>query len=166
MDEPNEHQSAIDKMTLELLMNKTQYSKYVSKTDPKRHAEVEEYLSNIKKYRGKIQTITNDLLDMPTKPITSEVNDSFDMYMKTLVRYFKMKEVESANEYNKDGTHSGDEEDMLFGNMDINDEETLSESVPIASFWGKDRIIKKKQQASITAFSMGVIPRKKEDESK
>jgi hypothetical protein len=57
-----------------------------------------------------------------------------------------------------------EDEDVMFGTMDEHEnhqeEQPLSESPNMRSFWGKDRV----KKSSISAFSMGVIPRKKEDE--
>ena len=88
-----ETDNLIDKMTLELLMNKTQYNKYISKNDPRKHAEIDEYLNNIRKYHHSISELTIELLNQPNKPITNEVNEEFEHYVKTLIRYFKMKEI-------------------------------------------------------------------------
>lgn len=152
----------IDKITLELFMNKTKFNKYISKTDPKRHSEYEQFLDNIRRYKKPILKLTTELFEDPAKPITNEVNEVFEHYVKTLIRYFKVKEIENANEYNK---CDAEDEDVMFGTMDEHEnhqeeEQPLSESPNMRSFWGKDRV----KKSSISAFSMGVIPRKKEEE--
>jgi len=156
-----ETDNLIDKMTLELLMNKTQYNKYISKTDPKKHAEIDEYLNNIKKYRHLISELTTDLLDEPNKPITIEINEAFEYYVKSLIRYFKMKEIESANNYNDD------QDDILFGNIDdnINDNNVHchdddDDASLMKSYWGKDKVIRKKPiKLNDFGINMGIIPR-------
>jgi len=60
----------IDKLTLELLINKNQYKKYLSKTDPEKFKTNQEHLEKINKYRGKIMTMFSQLLDNPDKQIT------------------------------------------------------------------------------------------------
>jgi len=159
-----ETDNLIDKMTLELLMNKTQYNKYISKTDPKKHAEIDEYLNNIKKYRRFISELTTDLLDEPNKPINIEINESFEYYIKSLIRYFKMKEIESANNYNDD------QDDILFGNMDNNINDTINcdeydsehedDASLMKSYWGNDKVIRKKP-TNMNGFgiNMDFIPR-------
>jgi hypothetical protein len=164
-----ETDNLIDKMTLELLMNKTQYNKYISKNDPKKHAEINEYLNNIKKYGRSISELTIELLNEPNKPITNEVNEVFEHYVKTLIRYFKMKEIESTNDYNDD------QDDILFGNMDNNtndngdcdeygnqddDEDDEDDARSMKSYWGKDKVIRKKPtKMNGFGISMGIIPR-------
>ena len=157
-ESPLESNPLIDKITLELLMNKTQYNKYISKTDPKRHSELEEYYSNINQYKSSIFQLTDELIENPEMAITNEVNEAFEYYTKTLIRYFKVKEVESANEYNK-----SEDDDTMFGIMDTPaSENSFSKTNASASFWGGERIKKKSQtQANINAFALGFIPRKK-----
>jgi hypothetical protein len=61
----------IDKLTLELLTNKSQYKKYLSKEDPKRFQENKEYLEKIQKNKSKILRITNEFLENPEKQFTT-----------------------------------------------------------------------------------------------
>jgi hypothetical protein len=44
----------IDKLTLEMFMNKQTYRRYVAKTDPTKHAVHEEYMSDLSKYKNSI----------------------------------------------------------------------------------------------------------------
>lgn len=126
----------IDNMTLELLMNRNHFKKYMSKSDPEKLAEIEEFHLNIQKYREQIIDITEDQLNHPDKQITTDVNESFENYMKTLIKYFQMKKVESENKYNAwNQDESKDDDDTMFSNMD--------EMPPTRSFWGKERVLKK-----------------------
>jgi hypothetical protein len=141
----------IDKVTLELLMNKQHYRKYIAKTDPAKHEEYVKHQALISKYKHRIVSITNDLLSSPSKQITTDVNDVFNGYVKTLIKYFQMKDME-----NKSNEHS-DEDDVLFGNMDeethLKSEEAEYNSdegdEPVQdtimhSFWGGKRVVKHK----------------------
>lgn len=127
----------LNKITLELFMNKTNYVKYLSKNDPKKFEEHNKLLSNINKYRRNIIQMTDELLQNPNKQITTEVNDVFEIYVKTLIHHFQQKEYENTpdnNEFEKE-----DDADVLFGKMD-------EEQAPsMQSFWGKERIVKKPQ---------------------
>ena len=134
----------IDKVTLECFMNKTRYNKYVAKTDPKRSAETTEYLANIKKYCSKIKDITGDLLDDPTQPITNEVNEAFDSYMKTLIQHFQTKELENRGSY-KNYQCDNDEEETLFGQMDSDrNQSELQPSPKMTSFWSSEYVVKRR----------------------
>lgn len=94
---------SIDKLTLELLLNKTHYQKYLSKTDPQKHAEYLTFLDKLIRFREPILQMTTELLDNPKKMYTNEVGDVFDSYVKVLVKYL---EIEEANK--------GDDDDELF----------------------------------------------------
>jgi hypothetical protein len=96
----------IDKLTMELLLNKTNYQKYLSKTDPQKHAEHQEFLSKITDFRDGILEMTTELLDNPKKMYTNEVGDAFDQYVQTLIKYL---EIEKANAVNSD-----DDVDVMF----------------------------------------------------
>ena len=101
----------VDKISLEFLMNKNHYNRYISQTDPKRHSEIQEHLANVRKYKRNILQMTSDLLENPNKQITHEIGDIFDAYVKTMIKHFKMKELEGENNYNK----SEEDDDVLFG---------------------------------------------------
>lgn len=158
----------IDKMTLELLMNKTQYKKYVSKTDPKKYQEIREHLKNVEKYKKDILGMTQELLQNPEKQINTEINHSFDSYIKTLIFYFKQKEIESINEYNKT------DEDLMFHHMDTESDtdtniDDSSEKLPSneyikspgtsGSYWGKEKIIRK--PTANTYYTMNMFSKTK-----
>lgn len=128
----------VDKMTLELLMNKNHYNRYTAQTNPKRFAEIKEYAQNIQTYREPILEITHELMQNPQKQITTDVNEAFDQYMKSMIRYFKMKELENQPTYNRSNGYGADEEDdTLFGKMEDRQSDIQR------SFWSKERVSKK-----------------------
>jgi hypothetical protein len=104
----------IDQLTLDFLMNRSQYKKYVAKNDPTKHIENEEHLQKICKYKHRISNITNDLLDNPETMITLDVSQSFDRYVRTLIRYFEMKDLEEK-----------DDDDVLFNHIDDADDDRI-----------------------------------------
>jgi hypothetical protein len=134
----------IDKVTLELLMNKNHYKRYIANTDPTKHAEMVKHNALIAKYKYKIMNLTNELLSDPSKQITTNVNDAFNGYVKTLIQYFQMKEFE-----NKSNEHS-DEDDVMFGSIDdevcntIEPEQNEMVEPIMKSFWGGSRVVKQK----------------------
>ena len=135
----------INDVTLNFLMNKNQHKKYISKTNPEEHDREQKHLKLLCKYKKQIIETTRELLDEPDKQITTDVNEIFDGYTKTLIRYFKMKEIEN-NDF-----HNISDYDVLFGNMDDSgDDEPVEEgsnntngSDDIYSFWGK-KVLKSK----------------------
>jgi len=126
----------IDKLTLELFMNKAHYQKYVSKTNPKKHAETQDFLYNINKYQRSILEITQQLLEEPGTQITTEINDIFEVYSKTLINHIKQRELENRNQYNTA------DEDTLFADMENAHENVMVENPKMHSFWSKERVNK------------------------
>jgi hypothetical protein len=94
----------IDKITLELLLNKSAYQKYLSKTDPEKHNEYQEFIKKTKRFRSNILEITENLIDHEKHQYTNEVTDAFSTYMHALIKYL---EIELSNQQNGD-------EDVLF----------------------------------------------------
>jgi hypothetical protein len=132
----------VDKLTLELLMNKNHYQRYISQTNPKRYTEIQEYHDNIELYREQIDNLTTDMLNDPQKQITTDVNEAFENYMKTLIKYFQMKKLEGGNSGKKNSGYEGDDDDdVLFGNVSNTDGYTENIS-PSKSFWSKERVVK------------------------
>ena len=104
----------IDQLTLDFLMNRSQYKKYVEKNDPTKHIENEKHLQKILKYKNRISNITSDLLDNPEIMITLDVSQSFDRYVRTLIRYFETKDLEKYDD------------DVLFDDIDDNDNDRIN----------------------------------------
>jgi hypothetical protein len=125
--------SNTDKLTLELLMNKTHYKKYIAKHDPTKLLEQQEQNTDLIKYKYDIIKLTTQLIDDPEMQINSSINDLFCEYSKTLINYFKHKEVEMLNQYN----HNDD--DTIFENIDY----SPSTKSNVKSYWGKTIIFKK-----------------------
>jgi hypothetical protein len=172
-------ENSIDKLTLELLINKQHYSKYLSKTDPKKHDEYKEYKSKLRKYSVDIVDITSQLIDNPKTMFSAEIEETFDAYVKSIFKYFEIKELEKSNEYNYDNNNNKNEdEDVLFGNCDNNllqnagqrqesAQETENEehreeqegSPMMKSFWGKEKVIKK--SSTIPHYDMNMFHKKR-----
>lgn len=137
----------VNDITLNLLMNRCHHKKYVSKINPEQHNQEQKHYSSLRKYKNQIIDITRELLSQPDKQITTDVNEIFEGYTKTLIRYFKMKELENKE------TYDNSDEDVLFGNMDESEEEDEAEdtktdkpnqSGSLLSLWGGNQVLKKK----------------------
>ena len=158
-------ENSIDKLTLELLINKQQYSKYLSKTDPKKYDEFKEYKSKLRKYAVDIMDITSQLIDNPNHPYSVEIEESFNAFSKSIFRYFEMKDLEQSNEYNQ---HYKKDEDMMFAHCETplleedaeNETDSLEETPTktMKSFWGGQRVIK--QKSAILPCNIGIFAKK------
>ena len=115
----------IDKLTLELLMNKTNYNKYIEKTNPEKHKEQREFHQKIKKYGPQIQGLTRRFLENPDYQINLEMNTMLEEYARTFIKYLEMKDLEKicSGSYEKEK-----DEDILFDPTEMNsDNGSLSE---------------------------------------
>jgi hypothetical protein len=132
-----DNMSSIDKLTLELLINKSQYKKYVEKTDPYKHSETQIYLGKIIKYQNKIEHLFLSLLENPEMQITTDINNDFSNFVKTCIQYFELKS--SDNSYNQED----DNEIMFDANLmdnNIPNQNTISSTSHaniLYSMWGK-----------------------------
>lgn len=129
----------IDNITLELLMNKGQYNKYISKKHPEKYEKVREFQEKTNKYKYDIIDLTKDLLENPEKEISTEVNEIFEAYVKKLINFFEMKEVERGSLFTPRAYGSDKEDDMMFEKID---DPTPTPVNYGDSLWGK-RITKK-----------------------
>jgi len=146
----------VDKLTLELLMNKSHYNRYIAQVDPVKHEKHVKFQSQINKYKRKIIDMTTELVSSPTKQITNDVNDAFTDYIKTLINYFEMKDIENQS------TNNPNDEDTLFGSIDETHSEPARTSYDnetgTTSLWGGSQVIKRKTK-NINHFMHG-FPRK------
>ena len=135
-----ENMSSIDKLTLELLINKSQYKKYVQKTDPHKHSETQIYLGKIIKYQNKIEQLFLSLLENPEMQITADINNDFSNFVKTCIQYFELKSSDTDNSYNQE-----DDDDIMFDGTIMNNTSTplqntisnTSHANILYSMWGK-----------------------------
>jgi len=159
----------VDKLTLELMMNKTHYQKYLSKTDPVRYQENQEHICKIRKYRHRILELTTELLDnyMDSRPVdkhNTEVNSACDEYIRTCMQYFEMRDLEIQG----DSRSGAVDDDVLFDEnkmneplADTNDIETedLPSNNKSSSFWGKS--VKRENKPTAYTMDMYMKPKSK-----
>jgi vacuolar-type H+-ATPase subunit F/Vma7 len=127
----------IDKLTMELLLNKNHYSKYLQHTDTKRFDEFKAFKSKLRKHSVDIIDITSELVENPRKTINKDIEESFEIYVKSIIRYLEIKESNKETSFQKE-----EDEDVLFGNME---EPSIEEVEPKKSLWGKEKVIKSKK---------------------
>lgn len=143
MSEPAKNEY-LDKLTMELFLNKSHYAKYLAKTDPKKHDEYRTFTNKLKKYAVDIVDITSSLIENPKQGPTLDIEESFDVFVKSIIRHMEMKEIENPPD------HEEVDEDTLFGQMDEQEDVT-----PSQSFWSKERVVKKPMDLDLRAFSNG-----------
>jgi hypothetical protein len=153
----------VDKLTLELFTNKTQYKKYLSKINPEKYNKIEQFREKCIENKDKILEKTEYLL-LNHHFHSNLIEEPFYRYVDEIIKEIenekeKEKEKEKENEQNvnrydsenliyEDGDRDRDEDDVLFppDNMIENNKyETNIEESPIErhSFWGKERVIQR-----------------------
>jgi hypothetical protein len=116
----------IDRITLELLINKNQYNKYIANADPEKHKRITEFSEKLAKYGDKILCLTEEYCSNSKTQKSTEMDETFVTFAKTCFRYFEMKELEGdPNSYHNSESTSSRDEDVLF------------EPTQMRSFWGK-----------------------------
>jgi hypothetical protein len=152
MVEQSYHHGELDQLTLELLMNKNHYHKYMSAANPDKFAKREAYLADLKKYRQKILNITHELLDRPDTQITTDIANIFEAYTKTIIEHVK----HSASRCDADVEPF---DDTLFGTIDETDNQDRNDPPPSQSFWGKERVVRRGHNQTQLQYDLNVFSR-------
>ena len=140
----------LDKLTMELLLNKNHYSKYLQHTDTKRFDEFKLFKSKLRKHSIDIIDITSELIENPKKIINKDIEELFEAYTKSIIRYLEIKETDLSISFT---SSEKDDDDVLFGNMNDATEPLIElEEEPKKSYWGKERVIKSKNISSIDMY--------------
>jgi hypothetical protein len=148
-------QKQIDQMTLELLVNKSQYRKYLEKTDPTEYTRKQERYDRFAQYRSRIGRMFDDLLNDYSVSGSSphlgntDIQELFSAFVDKSVYYFETREFDQSS--GAGAEEHDDDDDVMFGNMSNREpsrvirENAATYSAPFAnhyrpgnSFWGKN----------------------------
>jgi len=99
---------AVDKLTLELMMNRKQYKKYLANTDPEKYSENQEFKKRIKRNSKKMKEMTQAFLENPEISYNTSVNEMFIEYAKVLMHYIEMKKYDESDAGFTDDPHGED----------------------------------------------------------
>ena len=141
----------MDRLTLELFTNKSQYKKYLSKIEPENYNEMQSFREKCLEHKCEIlkqvEILLNETDDNDNQNQNHYIQDSFGIFAREIIKEIerkRQKEVDSDNDneiYDNedDDDIDNDDEDMLFPP----DKMVESESEPVEkySFWGKERVI-------------------------
>lgn len=114
----------VNQITLNYLMNKTQYEKYIANKTSKTLVNEEEK----KTYRKRIYALTKELLlnkDEPTD-LSPDVKSCFDQYMKSCIHYFKILDSHTM----LDNNHFNNEVDKT-SESEKEEDPSLVRSIPL-----------------------------------
>ena len=153
--------NAMDELTLRLLTSKKKYNQYLATAMPEKSAEIQGFYSKIAKYRPRIQTMLGKYLDEPTTQTTMDVDDAVEQCLRTLIKHFEMRDYEDkCARKGYDETDSSEEEEVLFKEDDVEDEDGLGRVDGLVaeppksnahSYWGAS-ISKQQHQSSLDMF--------------
>ena len=109
----NELSNNLDDVTLRLMSNKKGLKTYLKQNDDEEYNKLkyEEEILNI--HRSEIIKTTYNLLDNNNNDYTSDIINSFNDYVKNIVKKIELSKISDSNEYNKD-------DDVIFTNMENN----------------------------------------------
>jgi hypothetical protein len=100
----------VDKLTLELFTNKSNYRKYLSKNEPETYRKIMEKREQYAKYKADIVERTEYLLSFPDLPISPLVQETFENYVDVLIKEMETNKLEIKDLEKEDE----EEEDVLF----------------------------------------------------
>lgn len=129
---------SVDRLTLELFTNKTQYRKYLSKNDPDKYNILVEKREKYEKYKREILEKMENMLSFPDLAVSALVQETFENFVDVLIKEIEtnaldVKDLEgSGSGY---GSDSENEEDMLFPSPIKRELEMESESECKKTFW-------------------------------
>jgi hypothetical protein len=103
----------VDKLTLELFTNKTNYRKYLSKNDPEKYLVLVEKREKYQKYKRAILDKIENMILFPDIAVSALVQETFENFVDVLI-----KEIETNALEVKDFEDSGSDEDVLFKNIE------------------------------------------------
>ena len=145
---------AIDKLTLELLMNKRQYRKYVEKHNPEEYTKKQTEYDRFLKYKPRISHLIHELLNDYSVSGNSEhlgnldIQDSFQSLLNSCIYFFETRDYD-----NRESHYGSQEDDTIFFFFYMNSVSSRPNaptdsavfSAPFAnhyrpgnSFWGKN----------------------------
>ena len=141
---------ALDKLTLELLMNKRQYRKYVEKHDPDEYAKKQTEFDRFAKYRPRISRLLGELLEDYSPSGNSEhlgnldVQDTFQALLNSCIYFFETRDYDNRESESTDDTMFFPDQMKERETREATPESVLF-SAPFAnhyrpgnSFWGKN----------------------------
>ena len=85
---------SVDKLTLELFTNKTQYRRYLSKNEPEKYNILVEKREKFIKYKADILERTDKLLSFPDLPVSSLIQETFENYVEVLIKEIETNKLE------------------------------------------------------------------------
>lgn len=144
----------MDKLTLELFTNKTQYKKYLSKLEPENYNELQEFREKCIEYKEDILKRMEELL---SDEEINNIQDPFYKFTSDLIIEIERKKEREEETDIYDDEEGEDDEDVLFPTNN------MIEDKPVAkySFWGKERVIQQNSNDFIAHYPTNTSVRRR-----
>ena len=104
----------IDELTMKLLTNKTNYAKYLAKTDTRKYEEQQEFIQDCRTFKDSILDITRRMCKNEEVEYSSAVTHAFDIYARELIRYLEVKQCSDELQKELYKEIRDDDEDVMF----------------------------------------------------
>jgi hypothetical protein len=104
----------VDELTMKLLSNKTNYAKYLSMTDERKHEAREQFMKDCIDHKSNILSMTRNMCNGKDNEYGSDVTESFEKYAQTLIRYLEVKESSDKAQREYEDTNDTSDEDVMF----------------------------------------------------
>ena len=140
--------NTIDKLTLELLMNRSLWSKTMEHNDPYKIEEQNIFKQKLKRYKIRILQMLTKYLENPELNINTEMDEIFEVYAKENIKYFEMNDLAIERFYTDEGECEGeceDKDDIEYeeNNSTVCQEDDSVQQAAIGfSCWSNDKVKK------------------------
>ena len=109
-NDPVDKNNYMDELTMKLLTNKTNYAKYLLKTDTCKYEERQQFIKDCSTFKDSILDMSRQMCDNNDVEYTSDVTHAFDNYARTLIRYLEVKQRSDELQQN----FNNDDDDVMF----------------------------------------------------
>jgi hypothetical protein len=94
----------VDNITMEFMMNRHHYKKYLAKTDKSKYEETKKRIQILQTYQSDIMNMVNDLIQDyiscgSFSKYNSEINHTFESFMITAIRHLEENPPDNDDEY-------------------------------------------------------------------
>lgn len=127
-EQANKKQQEIDKLTLELLMNRNQFKKYKQEATFADDNDKFQFDLDLETYKLDIENAFNELLNNPNSRVHPDVYESFSNFCKSVIYGVQQRKIESTNLFNAD---------------EVEEKKINTNQRKIQSFWNSNIILKK-----------------------
>jgi hypothetical protein len=110
----------IDDLTMKLLVNKTQYNKWLAKNEPSKYDEREKFFEKMRLRKNQLSGIFERLMDSPREIVATDVNETFEDFVAACILHIDNLGQQQQQQHR----HHRTEDVTAFCDMDEEDPDT------------------------------------------